>query len=602
MRRSGRVVRSLAVNTRSPRRFSALPKLKPAPANETLELLDATAALVPQALASNPPQLSLWNDVLSAVNSDLRSYHPRPARLVVYGTEASGARDVVTALLEQPFASDAQQAESLRQRWAKQPSEQTNLTIEHGSPAFDDSLRLPLAYLDQFPVPLQVIEGTDPALLQTADIPVIVTRLEDLHNLPITRPDTIVIVNIEDENPFPPRASTSSSPVAPTKYLFVSPSQALSALDVVRDSSASEAIQRYQTAFLASRMPTVSQTLHTALASLQNVSVLRHRTALAQIRGALAACRSSIEEARLQLDRIAADISKLDALAEEERVKVQLDVFGSPQNHAVDRALADATTMMKLKIDHMRWRRSISSIDELSSYLTYTVSRVWCLGLEKELVFHSGRLANMQRAFTARAFELLAPSNTGALHSPVLQNSLRQLTSAPTFPVSPTTLTTPLSKRSQMILDAPTSRLHVSAQRSLFGLIGTTAAGSIISWAGYIGYMINMDGIFGSLILEPATAVATGILITVSGVHWSTSKWNKARKRWWDDFTRVAGGVKQDITDTLDQVMENQVLLVARTGCTELSQRVTERKTELEMLQERLDALSLAADRLEQRR
>ncbi|KAF8212171.1 hypothetical protein K438DRAFT_1230131 [Mycena galopus ATCC 62051] len=591
--------RTLARKTRSTRCFSALPKPKPTSANDTLLLLEKTAALVPQIL----PEDRAWDGVLSTTLADLRSYHhSRPARLVVCGTEGAGARDLVTALLEAPFIN-ADQARSLRERWANAP-EQKSLTIEYGSSPAEDSLRLPLAYLDQFQVPLQVIEGADPALLQTADVPVLVTTLNELRTLRLTRPDTLVVLNIEetDTNTAQPRASTSRASVAPSKYFFVSPSQAVSALAVVRDSTGPDAVQRYQTAFLASRMPTLTQALHAVLASMQDASTLRNRTALGQIRGALAACRFAIQDAREELDRIASGVSTLNALVEEERVKVQRDVFGSADDHAVDRALVDATAMMKMKIDHMHWRRSMFAIDELTTYLTSTVQRIWCQGLEKELIFHAGRLANMQRAFTARAFELLAPSNTRALHSPVLHNALRQLTAAPTFPIQPGTLMAPLAARSQLIINAPTARLHVAAQRAMFGLGGATITGMGISWAGNLGYFIGANGLMGSFILEPATAMATGILIAVGGVHWSMWKWNKARARWWEDFTRVANGAKQDITDTLDRTMEDQVLVAARTGCSELSKKLGERKTELDLLQERLDALSTAADQLEQRK
>ncbi|KAJ6502497.1 hypothetical protein C8R45DRAFT_895968 [Mycena sanguinolenta] len=596
------LARQFARKSGSTRHFSAVPKLKSTPVNETLHLVEATASLVSQTIPDSSD--SSWNAVLSTALADLRSPHPRPARLVVCGTEGTAARDLVTALLDEPFASN-DQARSLRERWAKAPPEQTSLTIEFGNAAADDDpLRLPLAYLNQFPVSLQVIEGTDPALLQTADVPVIVTTLDDLPTLNITRPDTLVVLNIEDTTS-QPRASTSRSPAAPRKYLFVSPTQALEALAAVRDAPDANAVavQRYQTAFLASRMPTLVQALHATLTSLQNPAALRNRTALAQAQGALAACRAAIQDARAEADRVAAGVSALSARIEEERVRAPQDVFGgAEEDNAVDRALVDATAMMKLKIDHMRWRRSIFTIDELTTYLMTTVQRIWCVKLEKELIFHAGRLLTMQRDFTTRAFELLAPSNTRALHSPVLHNALRQLTASPSFPVLPNTLAAPLAARSKLILDAPTARLHVAGQRALFGLGGAVAVGMGTSWAGYLGFLMNADGIAGTLLLEPGTAVATGMLIAVAGVHWSARKWNKARQRWWDDFTRVAGGLKQDIMDTLDQTMETQVLVVARTGCEELSKRLGERKIELDVLQERLDALSSAADQLEQRK
>ncbi|KAJ6496737.1 hypothetical protein C8R47DRAFT_973473 [Mycena vitilis] len=518
--------------------------------------------------------------------------------LQVCGT---GARDLVTALLEEPFTSDAQQVRLLRDRWADRAG--TTLAIEYGAPNAEATLRLPLAYLDQFPLPLQVVETVDQrGILDTADIPVIVTTLDELQALSISRPDSLVVVNIEDTDAHP-RASTSHSPVAPSKYIFVSPSQALSALAAVREAPASpEAVQRYQTAFLASRVPTLTQALREILASLQNTSALRDRTALAQIRSALAACRVSIQHARAELDRVAAGISDLSAVVEQERVKVQRDVFGSEDDHAVDRALVDATTMMQLKIDHMKWRSMVFSVDDLSTYIMQTVRRIWCVNLEKELTFHAGRLSNMQRTLTGRTFELLAPANTRTLHSPVLHNALRQLAAAPAFPVTPAALIEPLSVRSTMITDAPTARLHVAGQRALFGLGTAGAAGMGLSWAGYLGYFMNAHTLVGSLMLEPGTAVATGMFISLLGVQWSSRHWNKARNRWWDDFTRVVGGVKQDITDALDQTMENQVLLVARTGCVELSKKLGERKSDLDRLQERLDALATTAEQLERRK
>lgn len=73
-----------AIKSRAPRarRFSALPKLKPAHTNDTLHLLETTAAFVPQALANEPRQLKLWNDTLSTLIADMRSPYPRPVRLV----------------------------------------------------------------------------------------------------------------------------------------------------------------------------------------------------------------------------------------------------------------------------------------------------------------------------------------------------------------------------------------------------------------------------------------------------------------------------------------------------------------------------------------
>ncbi|KAJ7774513.1 hypothetical protein DFH07DRAFT_952217 [Mycena maculata] len=593
--------RTVARSRAARRRFSALPKLKSAPADEILNLLETTASFVPQVLADDPSELKLWNGIFSTLIADIRSPYPRPVRLVVYGSKTSGARDLVTALLEEPFTSDPQHARNLRGRAGMSP-EQTSLTIEYGSLAAEGSLRLPLTFLDQFPVPVQVIEAVDPSDLQTADVPVLVSRLEELHILRITRPDSLVAINIEPTET-QPRASTSRSTVAPARYLYVSPSQALVALDALRESSpeSPEAVQRYQTAFLASRVPTLTQTLHAILASLENTAMLRNRTALAQIQSALAACRAAIQESRAELDRIAAGVSNLDACVEEERAKVNREVFGSPDDHAVDRALADASSMLENKLGEMKWHRMMWHIDEMTTYMAQTVRRVWCVGLATQLTFHSGRLHRMQREFTDRGFALLAPSNTRALYSPVLHNTLRQLAAAPTFPIEASTLLDPLDARGNQILESPTARMHVAGQRALFGMGGAIATGMAISWAGWIGQLLNADGILAYAI-DPATGMATGTLLCLSGIYWSSRRWTRARKDWWADFLRVSGGLKQDITEVLQHTMDNQVLVVARTGCAQLSKKLGERKSELDRLQEQLDTLSTAAEQLEQRK
>ncbi|KAJ6454672.1 hypothetical protein C8R45DRAFT_1111911 [Mycena sanguinolenta] len=154
-----------------------------------------------------------------------------------------------------------------------------------------------------------------------------------------------------------------------------------------------------------------------------------------------------------EAERVAVGVSALSACVEEERVRAPQDVFsGAEDETTVNRALVDATAMMKLKIDHMCWRRSIFTIDKLTAYLMTIVQRIWCVKLEKELISHAGRLLTMECDFTTCAFDLLAPSNTRALYSPVLHNA-------------PNTLAAPLAARSKLIHDAPTARLHVARRQ-----------------------------------------------------------------------------------------------------------------------------------------
>ncbi|KAF7294887.1 hypothetical protein MIND_01026600 [Mycena indigotica] len=578
---SSRLRRHVAAGAR---RFSALPKLRPVPQHKTLDVLQATSALLPRVL-TDAQQLRLWDGILASALADVQSSQSRPIRLVVWGSNQAAAGDLVTALLEQPFA----QNDHLRTRWSTAQPHTTNLILEYPS---------------SLPIPIQLIETRDSALLATADVAIVVAPISEARALNLPRSD-LVVLNMDDlgsvETPL--RASTSQSPSNSPKYFLVSPSQAAAALQVVQQSpSSSESVQRYQTAFVASRMPQLIQSLNETLASIDSAS-LQERTALLHTRAALAACRAALETSWVETDRLATAISQLRSQMEEERVRVHLDVLGQADEHIVDRAVQEATAYVKLKIEHMRrWSRSMWTIDEITSTMGQMVQRVWRNDLEKELIYHAGRLQQMQERYTTRAFRLTSLSNTGPLHSPLLENKLKQLAAVPTFAILPSSLSGPLVKRNSSIVEIPTARLHVAGQRALFGMGGAIVTGMTISWTGYLGFFMNTNGLASSIVLEPGTAVATGMLISVLGVHWAARKWNKALKAWLDDFVRVAGGIKQDVSHTLDETMEKQVLVVADAGCVELSKRIDQRQIELKKLQETIDTLLSHVYSLEHKR
>nr|GAT53218.1 predicted protein [Mycena chlorophos] len=572
-----RRLRLHAATTLRARRFSAAPKLKPLPGHKTLQILESTTAFLPQALAHDSQQLRLWDALLTTAIADTRSSHSRPVRVVVWGSNREATFDLVTALLEQPFASESDR-NAIRTRWDTAQPHQTNLTLNLQSNAA---------------LPVQIVETRDLALLSTADVAIVLTRLADVHALNVPRADLVVVNTDEPEmdSSSAPRASTSRLPQQP-QYFFASPAGAVKSL-----SSMEKSIEHYQMGFTASGMPALLSEFHELLRSLDSTS-LQARTA----RSALEACRVALQDTRTELDRTASAISDLRADMEQERVKVDVDVLGREDAHIVDRAVQDATVYVKAKIEHMRrWYRAMWTIDEVTVTMSHIVQRVWRNDLEKELVFHSGRLEQLQRTFTHRAFDLISKSKTGTLHSSILENSMRQQVDAPTFHITPSSLTAPLAKRTARIIEAPTARLHVAGQRALFGMGGSIVTGMTISWTGYLGFFMNTNGLMSSLALEPGTAVGTGMLMSVLGIHWAARRWNKALKSWMDDFVRIAGGIKQDVTVALKETMENHVLVVAQTGCDGLSERISAKKAELAELEDRLEALLAAVHSLERK-
>ena len=41
--------------------------------------------------------------------------------------------------------------------------------------------------------------------------------------------------------------------------------------------------------------------------------------------------------------------------------------------------------------------------------------------------------------------------------------------------------------------------------------------------------------------------VGTGMLSAVLGLRWAVGAWEKAKKRWWQDYDRVGQGLSRDL-------------------------------------------------------
>jgi hypothetical protein len=55
------------------------------------------------------------------------------------------------------------------------------------------------------------------------------------------------------------------------------------------------------------------------------------------------------------------------------------------------------------------------------------------------------------------------------------------------------------------------------------------------------------EGISGYLGMEAETAVAVGMLGALLSVRWAVGKWEKAKKRWLEDWRRVGDGLGRDL-------------------------------------------------------
>jgi len=134
------------------------------------------------------------------------------------------------------------------------------------------------------------------------------------------------------------------------------------------------------------------------------------------------------------------------------------------------------------------------------------------------------------------------------LSTAILRNTLLQLQRTPNYALTPESLTQPIHSRRNLILEFPTTRLHATGQQAVLGMAGGIVTGVGISWAGWLGWFLGSgEGLLGYMGMETGTAVGVGVLSTLTSIRWAVGKWEKSKKRWWQDWKRVAEGMDRDL-------------------------------------------------------
>jgi hypothetical protein len=124
----------------------------------------------------------------------------------------------------------------------------------------------------------------------------------------------------------------------------------------------------------------------------------------------------------------------------------------------------------------------------------------------------------------------------------------------------------PIHSRRSQIIKYPTTRLHIAGQKVVLGMGGGVATGLGVGWTGWLGWLLGSgEGIFGFLGMEPSTAIGVGALVAVASIRWSIESWEKARKRWWQDWRRVGEGLERDLK--VYPICFQRPLCVADIGC-----------------------------------
>jgi hypothetical protein len=174
---------------------------------------------------------------------------------------------------------------------------------------------------------------------------------------------------------------------------------------------------------------------------------------------------------------------------------------------------------------------------------------------------YTGRLASSQQDFATQTFSILAKyKGRPPFDSALLHNSLHQKHISPSYRLTPSTLVEPLHKRKSQLIEYPTTQLHLGGQQTVVGLSAGLLTSTTFSWAGWFGWLSGAGLIAGTdstllqaiastadIGIEPTTAIGLGLFGALASMRWAAGKWERTKKRWWEDWERLSQGLGRDL-------------------------------------------------------
>lgn len=384
-------------------------------------------------------------------------------------------------------------------------------------------------------------------------------------------------------------------------------------------------VQRYSDDAIASGLSMLKRELQSVPTSVQKGDAL--------VSAAIGVLRGSLDGVEAELREAAALVRTLRNEASHESVDAHRAVFGSApervslddrtpthppgtstptkaettattgqSNNKVRAAMARADDIVLPVLENMTWWRVLWAPDEVGWRMRQAVRDAWVGSIASGLLPALATLPNTQSSQSSRALSRTA-ALPQTLRSPVLLNALNQLTHAPSFTLEPRALLRPLEHRLLERLDTgPTTALARAAQMLILRIGGSVGVGAV---SGVLMFMQQVGEVLGAGMLLGAAA----------GFRWAIGRWDKMRKMWRADWTRVKEAAERDVEvitvsfqswdviadsftvhvlqATLDQALEKQVLIVSTRAAEGIEAIVAKRKDEIGQL--RLDVDKLPA-------
>ncbi|PPQ68031.1 hypothetical protein CVT25_014492 [Psilocybe cyanescens] len=527
----------------------------PVSRTEPLTLLHKMRKILPRIIGKGGPGFqrtaeasNIWDSILSEAHEDLSATGERPAKVIGAHECGSGVNSPSSFKLSSGYLtqfpvpvviSELRPPQTFPSTSSStQPKESLRRILEN--PTFLES-DIRIIVCNPITTPIEAILD---AQVPTNTILVLTS------NIPQTDLDAI----IQQRSP---RSHSSYSRTQSRGILVVSadPGRAIHAVSILQaNPSSSSAIQKYSTDFVGSRLSRVTKALHDKLAPAHNLKTVQRKLGLERLQEVLDCSSASIRQTRNELDKAFIDQTALKEALEEHRARVEGDVLGgsgsqSDKNvplNAVTEAIKQAERDMRPVMDRLTWWRMIWRVDEISSIVATATARTWCCNLEKKLILETGRLSVLQNETSKLAFSLL--SNHPTVSTAILRNSLLQIKRSPGYHLTADSLIQPIFSRRNQIIEYPTMRLHVTGQRAVLGMTGGIVGGAGIGWAGWLGWLLGSgEGLLGFIGMDAGTAMGLGMLSAVASIRWAVGRWEKSKKRWWQDWVRVGEGLDRDL-------------------------------------------------------
>ncbi|TRM69509.1 hypothetical protein BD626DRAFT_553968 [Schizophyllum amplum] len=548
-----------------------------------------------------PTDQRFWDSILKYAIRELDEMEEQcregkarsPLRVLVCGVgEDSGARELVTALTEEPFSSS-----KAASRWENVQGDRLQIRSDGLSESNtreddkDSTFVVSSPWLNALDA--EVFELRRPLSSESASyafrahVPIIVRNpavtSDEPVPLPIHSPLKLLILNAPPRGPLPDHPTT----------IAVDTQRAAAALETLNANPGSPAaVQLYQHDFAASNIQAVFDAIRARISALGPARRDARRTYVhGVLLGAFAACHDALANARSECETVEDRISALERRVEEYREAAPRAVLQNG-NH-VTRALEHTERRLTEVLDRLTWWRMVSRVDEVSNVVADAVERLWCTELEQHLVFHTGRLAAVRAELEAEALGLVSPEGA-PFASAVLRNDLASLAVTPSTALSPVALTGPVHVRRAQMVHYATPRLHAAGQRSVLLAVGGAGAGSataIASWFASLGVAESVLNALVAVGMTPTTATGAGILVALASVRVAMGRWEKAKRRWWGDWKRVSEGLERDLKSTLDTVMRQRISAVPDMACKGVLQLVEQRREAMAVQDEALREL-----------